>query len=70
MEEGKISPLETRYLVLKVKMSLFWSQGLAFSTETYATIKNRLSLKHKKLSRKKGLALVLTLERCTYKAAL
>ena len=32
---------------VKVKMSLLWSQGLAFSTETYASIKNRLSLKHK-----------------------
>lgn len=50
-------------------MSLLWSQGLTSSNETYATIKNTLSLKHKKLSRKKGLALVLTLERCTYKAA-
>lgn len=56
MAGRKISPQETRYFVLNIVNIPLISEGqneftlvtggLAFSTETYAAIKNRLSLKH------------------------
>ena len=57
MAGRKISPQETRYFVLNFVNIPLISEGqneftlvtggLAFSAETYAAIKNRLSLKHK-----------------------